>query len=263
MKPIRICAFGDEIGLDQIFSSIPREHICAAVTAFNRPAAAGWAACAIGKTRPHLVQPAFKNRHYGKFVNRLKQLRIDLVLVNSYSLILRPDILAIPPMGAINVHGALLPRYRGANVLNWVLVNGERETGVTLHYMDEGIDTGDIVLQKKVRIGPHDTALTLRNNLHRAGCRLLSELWFLIEAGKPLPRRRQDESEACYYRRRRPEDGLIDWRLPEREIYNLVRALVRPWPGAYYYDKTGAKVVIDRPLSIEKIAELKKGFQAL
>ncbi len=265
MSPIKVCIFGDEAGLKQVFSVIPKENICAVVTAFNRPAAADWVKQSVGETYAidHLVQPAFNRRNYKNFVTRLKQYRADLVIVNSYSLILRPDILTIPPLGAINVHGGLLPHYRGANVLNWVLVNGERETGVTLHYMDEGIDTGDIIIQKKIPIGLLDTAFTLRGKLHRAGCELLSELWSLLEAGAPIPCHKQDDARAAYYRRRKPEDGRIDWSLSEKEIYNLVRALVKPWPGAFYHDKTGKKVVIDEFLNLEKVAELKKDYLPL
>lgn len=145
---------------------------------------------------------------------------------------LSPEILAIPKRGALNLHGSLLPRYRGRAPVNWVLLHGETETGVTLHYMDEKSDHGDVVAQRRVAIAREETALTLTRKLAAAARIVIRELHPLLQAGT-APRTRQDHSASSYFGRRRPEDGEIDWSRPAEEIRNLVRAVTDPWPGAF------------------------------
>jgi UDP-4-amino-4-deoxy-L-arabinose formyltransferase/UDP-glucuronic acid dehydrogenase (UDP-4-keto-hexauronic acid decarboxylating) len=141
-------------------------------------------------------------------------------------------LLALAPRGALNLHGSLLPRYRGRCPINWVLVHGEVETGVTLHYMDEKPDHGDIVGQVAVAIERDDTALTLYRKVAAAARRLLDDLLPRLAAGT-APRIPQDHSLSTYFGGRRPDDGKIDWSLPAERIRNLVRAVTRPWPGAF------------------------------
>jgi methionyl-tRNA formyltransferase len=145
---------------------------------------------------------------------------------------LKKEILEIPPLGAMNLHGSLLPKYRGRAPVNWVLVNGETETGVTLHFMTEKPDAGDIVGQAAVRIAFDDTALTLFGKMEEAASRLLAELLPRIANGE-IPRRPNDLARGSYFGGRRPEDGRIDWSRPAMEIYNLIRAVTRPYPGAF------------------------------
>lgn len=174
------------------------------------------------------------------------------------------EILALAPGGAFNLHGSLLPAYRGRVPVNWVLVNGETVTGVTLHYMVAKADAGDIVGQKEVAIDFDDTALTLYNKLCRAAAALLDDLLPLIKVGR-VPRIPQDESRASIYGRRRPEDGRIDWQWPSLRIYNLVRAVTEPYPGAFAYlvregeeDVGGEKAFIWWALPAEGETEGKK-----
>jgi methionyl-tRNA formyltransferase len=143
-----------------------------------------------------------------------------------------PDVLALARRGALNLHGSLLPRYRGRCPVNWVLVHGERETGVTLHYMEAKPDRGDVVAQHAVAIADDDTALTLTAKLCVAARALLRETYPALVAGT-APRVPQDHARATYFGGRRPEDGRLDWRRPARELYDLVRAVTAPFPGAF------------------------------
>jgi UDP-4-amino-4-deoxy-L-arabinose formyltransferase/UDP-glucuronic acid dehydrogenase (UDP-4-keto-hexauronic acid decarboxylating) len=128
----------------------------------------------------------------------------------------------------------LLPAYRGRAPVNWVLVNGERETGVTLHHMVARADAGDIVGQRAVSIDDSDNALTLYRKLVPLGVELIEDLHPKIAAGT-APRRKMDISNGSYFGRRKPEDGRIDWRWPARRIFNLVRAVTHPYPGAFCF----------------------------
>jgi len=164
--------------------------------------------------------------------SRLGAARPDLLFSFYYRSMLKPEVLGIPRLGALNLHGSLLPRYRGRAPVNWVLVKGETETGVTLHFMAEKPDAGDIVGQEAVPIAFEDTALTLYAKMEAAAARLLDRLLPGIARGE-IPRRPNDIARGSYFGGRRPQDGRIDWTRPAVEIYNLVRAVTRPYPGAF------------------------------
>ena len=168
------------------------------------------------------------------FVEEVRRLRPDLLFSFYYRRLLSPAILAVPPLGAINLHGSLLPKYRGRAPVNWVLVRGETTTGVTLHYMDARADHGDIIAQRAVPIPIEDTALTLSRKLTAAARSLLAETYPLIVAGK-APRIPQDDGGASKFGRRTPADGRIDWSRSAWQIYNLIRAVTRPFPGAFTF----------------------------
>jgi methionyl-tRNA formyltransferase len=155
----------------------------------------------------------------------------DACVVVAYGKILPAWMLAIPRLGCINVHASLLPKYRGAAPINWVLANGERETGVTIMQMDVGMDTGPMLAQRSIRIGGDATAPQLSGRLAQLGAELLSETLSRVEHGEIAPLT-QDDSEATYAPMLKREDGLIDWRMRAREIANRVRAF-QPWPGSY------------------------------
>lgn len=165
------------------------------------------------------------------------------VIYSFYFRNLIPDgVLAIAGLGAFNLHGSLLPAYRGRAPVNWMLVNGEREAGVTLHHMVARADAGDIVGQRAVGIDDSDTALTLYRKIVPLGMELITEMHPRIVAGT-APRRRQDVTQGSYFRRRRPEDGRIDWSWPARRIFNLVRAVTHPYPGAFCFAR-GRKLLV-------------------
>ncbi|MDR2175975.1 MAG: formyltransferase [Synergistaceae bacterium] len=162
----------------------------------------------------------------------IRELRPDLIFSFSYRIVLPAAILGLAPLGAFNIHGALLPRYRGRACVNWAVLRGETRTGVTLHHMTARVDEGRIVDQESVPIGPDDTAHDVFQKMIPAARRMLRRsLPSVLE--RTARGYEQDESQATYFGRRRPEDGLIDWSKPAREIYNLVRALTHPFPGAF------------------------------
>lgn len=170
--------------------------------------------------------------HHPLWERRIREFRPDILFSFYYRDILRKELLAAAPLGGFNLHGSLLPKYRGRCPVNWALIHGETETGVTLHHMTPRPDDGDIVGQKPVAIDAGDTALTLHRKLAAASAELLAGVLPMIKAGK-APRTPQDPSQASYYGGRRPEDGEIDWNRSAGEVRNLVRAVTRPYPGAF------------------------------
>lgn len=167
-----------------------------------------------------------------KVVDLARELAPDLVLSVFYRDLLPDAVLDAAKLAALNLHPSYLPAYRGRAPLNWVLVNGERETGITLHHMVRRADAGDLVAQKKVAIAPRETAFTLYRKLEEAGVEVLAEALPGVAAGT-APRLPQDESRASKFGRRGPEDGRIDWTWPAERIDCLVRAVAPPWPGAF------------------------------
>ncbi len=172
------------------------------------------------------------NVNHPLWLDKIRKLKPDMLFSFYYRQMVKPDLLAIPTQGCLNLHGSHLPKYRGRCPVNWVLVNGEKETGVTLHYMTPKPDDGDIVAQAKVPIAADDTALTLFGKMERAATTILDKTVPQLIAGK-APRKPQDNSQASYFGGRKPADGEIDWGKDASEIYNLVRAVTRPYPGAF------------------------------
>lgn len=165
------------------------------------------------------------------FINALRDLLPDIIAVVAYGKILPKTILNIPPKGCINVHASLLPKYRGAAPINWAIINGEKETGITTMLMDEGMDTGDMLLSERVEISDDDTADSLHDRLKYVGAALLIKTIKGLESGDLRPIK-QDDSQATYAPMLKKEDGRIDWTMNGEEIRNLIRGL-NPWPGAY------------------------------
>jgi len=163
---------------------------------------------------------------------RIEAARPDLLFSFYYRGILPDRLLAMPRLGAFNVHGSLLPKYRGRAPVNWAVLNGETVTGATLHAMTSKPDAGDIVDQEEVPIGPDDTAGEVQSRVTAAAVKILERRLDELEAGT-VPRRAQDESQATTFGRRRPEDGRIAWTRTAQEVHDLVRAVTHPFPGAF------------------------------
>ncbi len=161
----------------------------------------------------------------------LKELSPDGVVIIAYGQIIPAGLLSIPRHGWINLHASLLPKYRGAAPINWAIVNGETRTGVTTMRIDAGMDTGDMLLQREIEIGPAETAPELALRLSELGAPLMAETLRLLVAGTIVPQP-QNHAEASYAPMLKKEDGRIDWNRSAREIYNRMRGLA-PWPGAY------------------------------
>lgn len=166
-----------------------------------------------------------------EFFAELSSYSPELICVTAYGRILPKSILDLPKYGCVNVHASLLPKLRGAAPVNWAIVRGESVTGVTTMLMDEGMDTGDMLLRREAAIEDDDTGETLSRKLSSLGGELLVETLGLLEEGRLRPEK-QDESRATYAPIIKKEDGLIDWSKPARDIRNLVRGML-PWPGAY------------------------------
>ena len=189
-----------------------------------------WRSCADLANR-HGVPVFFAEQIDDGWIARIAALNPAVIYSFFYRNLLPQRLLECARLGGYNLHGALLPKYRGRASVNWVLVNGENQTGVTLHHMVARADAGDIVAQRAVNIDDSDTALALYRKLVPLGAALIREYHPLIVIGR-APRHPQDLAAGSYFGRRRPEDGRIDWRWPARRIFNLVRAVTHPYPGA-------------------------------
>lgn len=166
-----------------------------------------------------------------EFTQILKDLKPDAIIVVAFGQILSQEILDIPPLGCINVHASLLPKYRGAAPINWCIINGEQVTGVTTMFMDKGLDTGDMIIKKETEIGENETAGELHDRLAELGASALAETLELLAKGT-APRIPQNDAEATYAPIMTKALGKIDWSKSACEIRNLIRGTY-PWPGAF------------------------------
>ncbi len=178
----------------------------------------------------NILQPQ-KIRNNTEFIEKIKKINPDVICVVAYGKILPKELLEIPKLGCINVHGSLLPKYRGAAPIQWAVLNGDKTTGITTMYMDEGMDTGDMILKEEIEIGEDETTGELWNRLAKVGADLLAKTLELIEKGK-APREKQGE-EYTIAPMLNKEMAKIDWEKQNAtQIKNLVRGL-NPIMGAY------------------------------
>ena len=169
-----------------------------------------------------LYQPP-ENVNDPRFLDVLRALQPDVFISMYFGRLFSPDLLAVPKVGCINMHPSLLPKYRGQGPTTWPLYRGDTETGQTIHWLDEGIDSGDIIAQRAIPIEPDDTSSTLGRKLVALGVELFRETWPLISSGK-APRVPQDDSQASYTVAARPAHAVIDWTRTVVEVGNQVRA---------------------------------------
>jgi len=185
-----------------------------------------------------------------EIVARVAACRPDFLFSFYYRAMLKAPLLALPPRGALNMHGSLLPRFRGRAPVNWAIIHGETETGATLHYMTEKPDDGDIVAQTAVPILPDDTAREVFDKVTVAAEMSLHDALPGLLAGTAR-RTPQDLSRGSYFGGRKPEDGTIDWSKSATEIHNLVRAVAPPYPGARtMLDDRPARILRTRVLDL-------------
>ena len=257
----RILLVSDSHGLPALLRHLPQENICGFVAAEIRPTSAEFVRAKAEELEiPFVLQPRFRSETYSSFLQQVSGLAPDGIAMYSYSMILRPDVLAIPSGGTLNLHGGLLPQYRGSNPIQWAILNGETKAGAALHYVVEACDAGPVIAQKAVPLLFEDTWVEVMRRIDGAAEILLAEYLpkFLNGTLIAVP---QDESQAVHHRRREPEDGRFTWDQPLIYIYNLIRALVAPHPGGSYLDKNGNEVVIKdyrtiAELALEKAAQL-------
>ncbi len=254
----RVLVFGDTGGVLQVVNAVPREVLCGLVAAEIRPQYLSELESLSERLAvPLVVQVKAASPDYARFVEHVNSRSPDLIIVNSYAMRLAEEILSLPTYGAVNVHGGLLPQYRGCNPIQWALLNNEVETGVTMHCMTKDFDEGDIIAQRRIPIRLEDTWQQIQHRLDAATEAMLAdEIPRLLE--HTHTRRPQDERAARYYRRRKAEDGEFDWRRRVIEIYNLIRALVRPHPGAFCR-LGGEKRLFEEYLTLQEVTRMKFG----
>ncbi|MBS1221895.1 MAG: UDP-4-amino-4-deoxy-L-arabinose N-formyltransferase 2 [Proteobacteria bacterium] len=173
-----------------------------------------------------------ENPNIPEELRRIRELAPDFLFSFYYRQILTPELLAIASRGALNMHGSLLPKYRGRVPINWAIIRGETETGATLHYMEAKPDAGDIVAQTAVPILPDDTAREVLDKVTVAAEITLHQALPALIAGD-APRIAQNLRQGSYFSGRKPEDGRIDWTVSAVGVHNLVRAVAPPYPGAF------------------------------
>lgn len=185
---------------------------------------------------------------------RLRSLAPDAVVIIAYGQIIPGRLLSIPRLGWINLHTSLLPKYRGAAPINWAIANGESVTGNTTMRIDAGMDTGDILLQQELAIGPEETAPELAVRLSQAGAPLMAESLRGLENDRIAPRKQNNEAASLAPMLKR-EDGEIDWTRPAQEVYNRMRGFT-PWPGAYTDFRGQTCHLLGHPVPNEASGEL-------
>lgn len=176
-------------------------------------------------------------------IERIKAWEPDVIVVAAFGQILPPALLALPAHGCINIHASMLPRYRGAAPINWCIVRGEEEAGVTIMQMDVGLDTGPMLLWETLPIGPEETAQELHERLASLGADLITQAMTRLREGR-LEAIPQDDARSTYAPMLTKEHGRIDWAAPARDVANLIRGF-NPWPGAFAY--------LERPGEAERI----------
>ncbi len=179
----------------------------------------------------NIFQP--ENPEEPGFLKKIESLDADLFVVSSYGRILTKNILSLPKIYCINLHPSLLPAYRGAAPVNWAVIRGEKKTGLTIIKMNEKMDAGDIILQRRVIIEKEDTSLTLNKRLSELGAILLLDAVRFVKEDR-VSFKKQNNRKVTFAPKLKKEDGAIDWEKPAAEIHNLVRGTL-PWPGAYTY----------------------------
>ena len=182
-----------------------------------------------------------------KFRHQIKQLQPDFFVVLAFGHILSENILQLPRLGTINIHASLLPKYRGPAPIQWAIIKGESQTGITTMLMDKGVDTGDILLSQKEPIFPEDTAATLHDRLAIRGAELLAKTLhgYASDRIKPIP---QDHHKATYAPLLKKQDGHIRWQKPADELVALIRGMT-PWPGAFtFHNKNRLKILKAVPI---------------
>lgn len=246
---MRIVFFGSaSIGfpvLDALLSC-GRDEVCAVVTQPDRPAGRKQqlTPCPVKLFAQERGIPVLSPEKVKESLPELTALCADLFIVVAYGQYIPQSVLTLPKHGAINLHPSLLPEYRGSSPIQWSLANGDTQTGVTILYVSEKMDAGDILLQREIPIDPEDTAATLEPVLAEAGAKLLMEAVEQIRTGTVQPKP-QDESQATEVRKLTKEDGRLDWMQPAEILRNRIRGFT-PWPGCYCEMPDGQRLKVLR-----------------
>jgi methionyl-tRNA formyltransferase len=187
----------------------------------------------------------------------IKKNALNIIIMFSYDVILDNTIIGMPDLKIINIHGGKIPSYRGANVLNWAIINGEKEIGVTVHEAKIKVDSGPVIGEWLISIENEDTANSVREKISKSVLERLPQIlsdYFLDN----ITPKYQSDLGIIAYKKRQPEDGMFNWSFNDENIYNLIRGLVDPWPGARYIDKNGHLVILKNYMSMEEIKLLRE-----
>lgn len=261
-RDCRLVLFVDDFGLEQVLPHLPLQFICGLVGASIRPNVIGvlrQRAAALG--RPLLLQPKFGSGEIPTFIQALKDLRPTMILANSYSMILRPDVLEIVEYRAMNVHSALLPRNRGPNPLQWALIHGETRTGVTMHYLSDGLDTGPIICQRDIAIQLTDTWVSLQYKIASVTQQLFQESLLDAIEGRCSVTLQDERLESRNPRLTADSPRLDLERMSDMEMFNWIRAQVAPLKGAYV-QRGEERLHIPQYVSFAEIPALRKFLQS-
>ena len=182
--------------------------------------------------KSHQLNAVRMNGKDPKLEEFVQSLSPDLLWVTDYRYLLFPAVFTIAPLGSVNLHGSLLPKYRGRAVNNWAILNGETQLGLTAHFIDEGVDTGDIIEQLSYELSEDEDAGDALEKLYPLFEKITETVIQYFLSGT-VPRIPQDNKDAACCPRRTPADGIINWQKPARDIFNLIRAVARPYPGAW------------------------------
>lgn len=198
-----------------------------------------------------------ENINSEEFIEQIKKYEADLFVSMSFDQIFGKVIRELPPLKTINCHAGKLPFYRGRNILNWVLINDEKEFGITVHYVDKGIDTGDIILQKVYEITDEDSYATLLEKAYEGCAVLLYDAIKLVQDNKVKTIRQTDiDKVGMYCGRRSAGDEIIDWKQSSREVFNFVRAICKPGPQATSFI-SGEKILINKVIMVDGVRSYK------
>jgi len=212
-------------------------HIALVVTQPDRPKGRGRKSVAppVKKTALALGYPVFQpdTIKSSEFIQKIAELKPDIIVVVAFGQILPKALLAIPPKGTVNIHGSLLPKYRGPAPIQWAVINGDKVSGVTTMLMDAGLDTGDILLSESTPISAEDTAASMHDRLARTGARLLIKTLSGLMQDRLTPLK-QDNDLTSYAPLLTKKDGRIDWQKPAAKIETFIRGMF-PWPGAFTF----------------------------
>jgi methionyl-tRNA formyltransferase len=237
---LRVVFFGTpEFAVPTLRSLLNSAHeVAAVVTQPDRPVGRGRhmapspVKAAALEAGLHVIQP--EKVRDADFINELKSIDPSVIVTVAYGQILPLEILSLPEKGCVNIHASLLPKYRGAAPINQAIINGDAETGITTMLMDEGMDTGDILLQKVTEIMPDETAGGLSERLSVIGADILLETLKKIESGSLKPE--EQRGDASFAPLLKKSDGIIQWARPAKELHDFIRGM-NPWPGAYTFIK--------------------------
>jgi len=184
-----------------------------------------------------------KDINQASHINEIKKIYPDLIIVCGWQRLICEDILNIPKLGVVGFHSSLLPKYRGRAPVNWAIIMGEKETGITMFYLTPQADDGDIIAQRSFPILFNDDCNTIYKKSAQAGSDLITEYLPRIENGT-APRVHNPSATYPAYPTRTPKDGLIDFNRSALDVYNFIRALTKPYPGAFYFNEEGYKIIV-------------------